>query len=144
MAQPTTLPFSAVLVYISNTDSPGVYTAPCGFNQKSLTLDNETSDVTVPDCDDPEAAAWIERAVTARSVTVAGSGVLATESYALWQGWGAETRTVRVVLTGLGYWEGDAILQSLGHAVQLGSDGNKLQLNANIISTGAWAWTSVP
>lgn len=142
MAQPTTLNFSAVVVYIGNNDSPGTFTAPCGFNQKSLTLDNETSDVTVPDCDSPEAAAWIQRAVTARSVTVNGSGVLATESYTLWQGWGAETRTVRVVLTGLGYWEGDAILQSLGHSAALGSDGNKVQISANIVSTGEWAWTA--
>jgi hypothetical protein len=144
MTQPTTLPFSAMLVYIGSSDSPGTYTAPCGFNQKSLNIDNETSDTTVPDCDNPEDPAWTQRSVTARSATVTGSGVLATESYATWQGWGADVKQVRVVLTGLGYWEGDAILQSLGHAVALGSDGNLIQLSVNIISTGEWTWTAVP
>lgn len=149
MAAPLTLSFSNFRVYISDTDSPGVYTAPCGFTQKSLVIDAETSDTNVPDCDSPEAAAWTERAVTALSATINGSGVMAMASLALWRNWAlaATARTVRVEFNetganGGGYYEGDAILQSLGHAVTLGSDGGKVQLNVNMISTGAWTWTA--
>lgn len=149
MALPLTLSFSNFKVYISDTDSPGVYTAPCGFTQKSLVIDAETSDTTVPDCDSPEAAAWTERAVTALSATINGSGVMAMASLSLWREWAlsAQARTVRVEFNetganGGGYYEGDAILQSLGHAVALGSDGGKVQLSVNMISDGAWTWTA--
>lgn len=149
MAQPRTLSFRNFKIYISDTDSPGVYTAPCGFNQKALTITADTSDVNVPDCDNPEDPAWVERAVTALSAVVNGSGVMAMASLATWRAWmlAATARTVRVQFddtgaNGGGYYEGDAILQELGHAVQLGADGNKAQLNVNIISTGEWAWTS--
>jgi hypothetical protein len=149
VSAPRTLSFSNFKVYISDTDSPGVYTAPCGFTQKALTIDAETSDVTVPDCDNPEDPAWTERSVTALSATITGAGVMAMASLTTWQTWAlaATARTVRVEFddtgaNGGGYYEGDAILQSLGHAVALGSDGNKAQLNVNIISTGEWTWTA--
>lgn len=149
MSAPRTLSFSNFKVYISDTDSPGVFTAPCGFIQKSLTIEAATSDATVPDCDTPEDPAWTERAVTALSATINGSGIMAMASLTTWRTWmlAATARTVRVEFAdtganGGGYYEGDAILQNLGHAVALGSDGNKAQLTANIVSTGEWTWTS--
>jgi hypothetical protein len=149
MAQPRTLSFGNFKVYIGSNDSPGTYTAPCGFNQKALTIEAETSDTTVPDCDDPEAISWTERGVTALSATVNGSGVMAMASLELWRTWmlAGTPRTVRVEFddtgaNGGGYYEGDAILQSLGHSVALGSDGNKTQLAVNIVSSGAWTWTA--
>jgi hypothetical protein len=148
MAQPRTLPFSDFLIYIGSNDSPGTYATPCGFNQKSLSFDAETSDTTIPDCDTPEDPAWTTRSVSALGATVTGSGVMAMASLTTWRTWmlAADVRQVRVVFddtlaNGGGYYEGDAILQNLGHAVALGSDGNKVQLNVNIVSTGEWTWT---
>lgn len=147
MAAPRTLTFSNFKVYIGSSDSPGTYSEPCGFTQKSLTIDAETSDTNVPDCDTPEDPAWTERSVTALSATINGSGVMAMASLATWRTWmlAAEARQIRVefddtLANGGGYYEGDAILQSLGHAVALGSDGNKAQLSVNIVSTGEWTW----
>ncbi len=149
MAQPLTLSFSNFKVYISDTDSPGVYTQPCGFTQKSLTLTAETSDTTVPDCTTPEDPAWTERGVTALSAAVNGQGVMAMASLSTWRTWmlAGTSRTVRVefnetLANGGGYYEGNAILQNLGHAVQLGADGNKVQLTVDMVSDGEWTWTS--
>jgi hypothetical protein len=148
MAAPRTLSFSNFKVYVSDTDSPGVFTAPCGFTQKSLEITAETSDTNVPDCDTPEDPAWTERAVTALSAAIAGQGVMAMASLTTWRTWmlAANARTVRVefadtLANGGGYYEGDAICQSLGHAVALGADGNKAQLSVNLVSTGEWTWT---
>jgi hypothetical protein len=148
MAKPLTLSFSNFVIYVGNNDSPGVFTAPCGFTQKALTITADTSDTTVPDCDTPEAPAWTERGVNALSAEVNGSGVMAMASLTTWRSWmlAADARTVRVVFdetlaNGGGYYEGDAIVQSLGHSVALGSDGNKTQLAVNLVSSGEWTWT---
>lgn len=149
MARPTTLSFGNFKIWIADADSPGAYLAPCGFTQKALTIDATTSDTTVPDCDDPEAPAWTERGVTALSATVTGQGIMAMESLEKWREWmlAAESRAVRVefdasVPSGGGYYSGSAILQSLGHSVALGSDGNKAQLAVNLVSDGEWTWTA--
>lgn len=148
MAQPRTLSFGNFRVYLGDGTSPEVFTAPCGFTQKSLTIDSATSDFQVPDCDSPEAPAWTTRAVTALSAAVSGSGVLAMASLDEWRNWALSglEKNIRVEFNdtganGGGYYQGPAILTSLGHAVALGSDGNKAQLNVQIASSGAWAWT---
>lgn len=148
MAKPLTLSFANFKIWLNDSNSPGVFTAPCGFTQKSLTIDAATSDATVPDCDDQEAPAWTERAVTALSATVNGQGVMAMASLTLWREWmlAAESRIVRVEFddtgaNGGGYYQGNAILQSLGQSVALGSDGNKTQLAVNLVSDGEWTWT---
>lgn len=149
MAKPTTLSFGNFKIWVADGDSPGSFIAPCGFTQKSLTMEADVSDGTVPDCDDPEAPAWKDRAVTALSATVAGQGVMAMESLATWRGrmLAGASFAVRVefdagVPNGGGYFSGNAILQNLGHSVQLGSDGNKAQLNVNLVSDGEWIWTA--
>lgn len=148
MAKPRTLSFGSFKVYLGDGASPEVFTAPCGFTQKALTIEATVSDTTVPDCDDPEAAAWTERGVTALSATVTGSGVMAMASVETWREWmlSAASKNVRVEFddtgaNGGGYYQGPAVLQSLGHTVALGSDGNKAQLAVNIVSDGEWTWT---
>lgn len=149
MAQPRTLSFSNFKIWISDTDSPGVFTAPCGFREKSLTITAETSETNVPDCDNPEDPAWIERAVTALSAAVNGNGVMAMASLTTWRTWmlAANARTVRVELNdtganGGGYYEGDALIVSLGHEAALGTEAGKVQLPVQLLSTGEWTWTA--
>src|SRR5690349_17841274 len=121
MAKPTTLAFGSFLVYINTADSPDTFVAPCGFTQKALTLSAATSETTVPDCDDPTAPAWTERAVSALSAQITGQGVMALESLDEWREWyeSADQRLVRIefdttlALNG-GYYEGYAILTNLG------------------------------
>jgi hypothetical protein len=147
MAQPRTLSFGSFKVYLGDGASPEVFTAPCGFTQKSLTLESDVSDFNIPDCDDPEAAAWKSRSITAHSATVSGAGVMAMASLDEWRTWklSSDSKNIRVEFddTGAnngGYFEGAAILQSLGFSTALGTDGNKVQQQVNIVSDGEWTW----
>jgi hypothetical protein len=84
MAQPTTARFGKFKVYLGDGGDPIVYTAPCGFTSKSLTLTKSLSEVNLPDCDDPDAVAWVGRDASSLSASVSGEGVLAAESVETW------------------------------------------------------------
>lgn len=84
MAQPTTARFGKFRVLLGDTSSPIVYTAPCGFTSKSLTLTKNLSEINIPDCDDPDAVAWVGRDAQSLSASISGEGVLASESVEDW------------------------------------------------------------
>ena len=84
MAAPTTARFGKFRVLLGNGDSPLTYTAPCGFTSKSLTLTKNLQDINLPDCDDPDAPAWVGRDVQSLSAAISGEGVLAAESVDEW------------------------------------------------------------
>lgn len=84
MADPTTAKFGKFRVLLGNASDPVVYAAPCGFTSKSLTLTKNLSEVDLPDCDDPDAVAWVGRDATSLSASVTGEGVLASESVETW------------------------------------------------------------
>lgn len=84
MAQPSTARFGKFRIMLGNNATPIVYAAPCGFTSKSLTLTKDLTDVTLPDCDDPDAVAWVGRDASTLSASVSGEGVLASESVETW------------------------------------------------------------
>jgi hypothetical protein len=84
MAQPSTARFGKFRIMLGNSADPIVYSAPCGFTSKSLTLTKDLTDVTLPDCDDPDAVAWVGRDASTLSASVSGEGVLASESVETW------------------------------------------------------------
>jgi predicted secreted protein len=146
MAQPTTKSFGQLLVQVGNGASPEVFTAPCGFTEKSLQLSADTSDQVIPDCDNPDAAAWVGREVVSLSATVSGQGVLAVESVAVWRAWllSAANRNVRVVIAGSGaagggYYAGAFKLTSFELGATLGE---KVTVNVTAVSDGAVTWTA--
>lgn len=84
MAAPTTAKFGKFRVLLGDSASPIVYSAPCGFTSKSLTLTKNLQDINLPDCDDPDAPAWVGRDVQSLSAAISGEGVLAAESAPDW------------------------------------------------------------
>lgn len=84
MAKATTIKSSGVLVMLGAGSSPIVYSALCGFTQRSVTLSKNLEEVNIPDCDDPDAIDWIGRDATSLSMSVTGEGVLAEESVEEW------------------------------------------------------------
>lgn len=84
MAQPTTARFGKFRVLLGDDATPTVYAAPCGFTSKSLTLTKALTDVNLPDCDDPDAVAWVGRDAESLSASISGEGVLAAESVDAW------------------------------------------------------------
>lgn len=84
MAKPETARFGKFSIKLGAGTSPIVYTAPCGFNSKSLQLTKDLTDVNIPDCDDPDAVAWVGRDAASLSASVTGEGVAAAESADVW------------------------------------------------------------
>lgn len=84
MAQATTIKGGKFRVLLGNDATPIVYTAPCGFTQRSITLNKGLEEVQIPDCTDPDKVDWLGRDATSLSMSVNGEGVLASESVEDW------------------------------------------------------------
>ncbi len=84
MAQATTIKGGKVRVMLGAGGPPLVYTAPCGFTSKSISLSKALNEVQVPDCDDPDKVDWLGRDAVSLSMSVSGEGVLAAESVEAW------------------------------------------------------------
>lgn len=144
---PTTLGFSNFAVWINTANSPDTFVRPCGFTSKALTLSAATSEANLPTCPETDDPSWVVREVASLSGQITGSGVMALESLDEWREWfeSGDVRPIRIVFdTTLanngGYYEGDAILSSLGFSAAKQQDGNKVQLAVTIDSAGAWTW----
>lgn len=149
MALPTT--FNASKLYISilvPTSPPGgspeTFAAPCGLTTRGLTLTKNTNDVTVPDCDDPDAPAWVARAVQSLSGEATGSGILAAAALPVWQDAFDSTTAVSVrvgvnavALDNGGYYAGLMHLTSFAITGELG---DKIQVAVTFQSDGALTW----
>jgi len=84
MAQPVTTKGGKFRVLLGDDATPTVYTAPCGFLSKSLTLTKGLEEVNLPDCLDPDKVPWVGRDASSLSMSVSGEGVLAAESVETW------------------------------------------------------------
>lgn len=84
MAAPITARFGKFRVLLGDGAEPEVFTAPCGFTSKSLVLTKNLSEVSIPDCDDPDAPINLGRDVESLSASVSGEGVLAASAVATW------------------------------------------------------------
>lgn len=138
MAQPTTAKFGQMVISIGDGASPEVFTAPCGFSSKSLTLSKNLQEVNLPDCDDPDAPAWIGRDVASLTATVSGEGVLAEESIETWAAFftSTDSKNVRIrITTAGGYinYEGLMHLESLSHSAD---QGGRVTCNVTMQSDG--------
>ena len=85
MTKPVTVKFGKFYVRLSDGASPPTFAAPCGFTSKSFARNKTLGEVNVPDCDDPDAPAWVERDVQSMSATITGEGVLAKEAVPAWE-----------------------------------------------------------
>ena len=131
MAKPVTVKFGKFFVRLSDGETPPNFVAPCGFTSKSFTRNKTMNEVQVPDCDDPDAAAWSERDVQSMSATVNGSGVLAKSAVPVWEEVLASTDSIECevemeypdggsdVYTGLFHVESFEITGALGERVQV-------------------------
>jgi hypothetical protein len=145
MAQATTYPYSQFLVKIGDGASPEVFTDPCGLTSKGLTRTANMNDTNIPDCANPDAPSWLGRDVVSYQGAIAGAGVVASESYGVWESWwnAGKTRNVRIELGNpVAYaWVMPAKLQELALTAERG---NKVQMAVAIVSDGAVVPQTVP
>jgi predicted secreted protein len=146
MALATTVPFKNFKVFLGNGATPEVFTSPCGLTSASLALTKDTNSTVVPDCTDPDAAAWVERDVVSLSAAISGSGVLATESLATWEAAFISTSPVNArvqvdVPTVGGYWSGAFHVTRFEPS---GTRGNRVNATIAMESDGVVTWVAVP
>lgn len=139
MAQPTTARFGKFRILLGDDASPIAYAAPCGFTSKSLSLGKSLSEVSLPDCDDPDAPIVIGRDVESITASVSGEGVLAAASVVTWLEAYEATESVPVKIeiefsSGTVTWTGAMHVESL----ELGAEqGGRVTLNVSMQSDGA-------
>lgn len=148
MALATTVPFSKFKVLLGNGASPTeVFASPCGLTANSIAFSKATNSTVVPDCADPDAPGWEERDAVSQSATIAGNGVLATESLAAW--WAAFNQThtinarVQVDMTAPagGWWSGAFHLTAFEPG---GSRGTRSVVTIRMDSDGPVVWVPAP
>lgn len=151
MAKPRTLSFGSFKVYLGDGAAPETFSQPCGFTKKALKITAQSSDTVVPDCDDPDAAAWTERLVSALSAQVSGNGVMAMDSLGAWRNFmlSAASKNIRVLFddtgtNGGGYFQGPAILTDLSFDVDRKSEGGRVQQAVTLDNDGEWVWVDAP
>lgn len=145
MAQPTVLPGTKLLILVGDGASPEVFGQPCGLTTTGIDFSASTSTTLIPDCDNPEAPAWEAKDVNGLSASVTGTGVMAVESFEIWNDWfqDAEAKNCQIKLdhADLGYWEGQFLLTSLKYG---GTRGEKVTVDITMDNTGAVTWVPNP
>ena len=139
--KPTTYVGSSVAIFLEDPASPGTYLRPCGLNDHTATFTKEFETVNVPDCDDPELPAWVERGVSSLDFSASGNGVLAAEAVDAW--WEAfnttESINARIYVgkptdTANGrYWEGKVHISNFEAG---GARGGKASASVSLVSDG--------
>lgn len=89
MASVKTLPGTSLLIQIGDGGSPSeTFSHPCLINaERGVQISSETTEVIVPDCDDPTDPAWKQIFKDGLSIQVTGGGKLDTsflEAYFNW------------------------------------------------------------
>lgn len=151
MARPTTYVGSSLAIFLEDAALPGTYLRPCGLTNHTATWTKNFQEVDIPDCDDPELPAWIERGVQNLDFSASGTGVLAAEAVDTW--WNSfnttESINARIYIgkpddvTNGRYWEGKVHVSSFEVT---GERGNKAQVSVSVVSDGelTFATTTAP
>lgn len=88
MAKPTTASWTKLVLYVGDDASPQTFAKRvCGLTTKSFAINAQTADTVVPDCDNPDQPAWIERIIRSLSSSFSGAGVLAVENRDFFADW---------------------------------------------------------
>jgi predicted secreted protein len=151
-----TTTFGKLRVTQRTATAPDVFSPFCGLTQFDINLSKQLNETVTPDCADPDAAAWIERDVDSRSVSISGTGLFARQ-------WSKRVRDgfesnapVRLrifvdhpvsasvndaatnVTQDVGFWTGDFHVQALNITP---ARGGRVQAEVSFESTGPVTWT---
>lgn len=117
---------------------PIIYASPCGLTTKNFALTKNLQEIDLPDCDDPDAPAWIARDVQNLSATISGDGVAAAESVPAWNAAAISTDSVPMKVeieftTGMKIFTGLFIVDNLTFGAE---SGGRVTLAINAQSDG--------
>lgn len=147
MAQPTTATGSKLSIWLGDGASPEVFAAPCGLRTRGINFTGNANDEIIPDCDDPDAPAWVARTIQSLQAGIRGSGLLAKEALDSWQGFyfGAASKNCRVIID----WGGGVNRRYDGGFVctafnVTGEQGSRIQVEIALDSDGVVTPVDVP
>lgn len=148
MASAETIKFGQQALLIGDGADPEVFSAPCGITSLTKSTSTNTSDIDIPDCDDPDLVIWLGIDEVSRRMTLTFSGTIAQQSLALWQSWELDggVRNVRWLrnLTNLdlrGYLAGPALLTEFEETSEARG---RYTFTGTIIFDGKPVWVSLP
>lgn len=128
MAYADTAKFSELVLEVEWVASSGTYAKVCGITSRGINRQSNMQTSEVPDCDDEDLPAAVERAVQSQEVTISGSGVWAKQSNGKMLDWwySGATKNIRVrhVNAEVGdteYESGPAYLSSLSNQAERGT-----------------------
>ena len=139
MAKPITARAGKMRILLGDGGSPETFDAPCGLTSKGLRIQKNLSEVTIPDCDDPDLPITLGRDVESISASISGEGVLAASAVDTWLDAYESTNSVAVKVeiefsTGTVTWTGSFHIESL----EIGAEqGGRVTLNVSMQSDGA-------
>lgn len=152
MAAPTTARFGAGYIELGDGETSEAFTKICGFTQIEITWDKELNDTVVPDCDNPDDPAWVERDVVSFSASFSCQGVMAKSALPLVEDatLSGVSRNARITIDGMGVGTGSPALVNrrfagkwhVKHSLS-GERGNKWQITFEGESDGAITISSV-
>lgn len=147
MAQAKTVSGSSLLIMIGDGATPTeAFAHPCLINsQRAIQFSAETAETNVPDCDNPEAIAWIECEKRSVSAQISGEGVLNTPDTEEYFNWvkGETTKHVRAKLNGVTGANGGGYMAGSFHCTAFelsGNRGEKVNCSITLLSSGAVTW----
>jgi len=146
MTKAKTIKGGKVRVLIGDDATPTVYTAPCGFTQRSVTLNKGLEDIAIPDCNDPDKVDWTGRDASSLSISVSGEGVLAATSISTWlKAWKSQDSVpvkIEIELEDKTItWTGNMQIESL----EIGAQNNRtVTLNVSMQSDGEMVDVETP
>lgn len=104
MAKVKTMKGVQLLVQIGNGANPEVFAHDCLINtDRGIAFSSDENTQNVPDCDDPELPAWVERNKDGLQAVINGSGMLHTASVETFFNWmnSDDAKNVRVLMNGV-------------------------------------------
>ena len=135
-----------LLIEFGDGGSPEDFAFNCSINtNREFTIEATSLEATDPNCVDPDAPAWIGRAIDTLSAGITGEGTMDPLSWGALRDFmlAAEPINMRVTLDlpgaqGGGYFSGSFVMTSLGAAKE---GRGFVTCSVELQSNGAIAWT---
>lgn len=144
MAQAKTFKFSDIVMMLGDGALPELFAAPCGLTQNTMTISTNSNETVIPDCDDPDLAAWAITDILSLKMELGGQGILDIAARPVWEDWAMSglEKNVRfiygVTLANFGgYYAAPAVLTNYQVTSQRG---NRATLQTSIVFNGKPLW----
>jgi len=130
-----------LLIKVGNGASPEVFATYCTINAaRGITFSADTNDQIIPDCENPDAVAWVGREKVSLSSTISGAGMLNTPDVETFFNWLAseETKNVEVVVD-VPSADGGVVFTGAYHLTSFeitGDRGAKMEASIELVSDG--------